>query len=139
MTPELKPKTPELKPKTPELKPKTLDLKLPKLKTKRRLRFWLRWRQTQEEKGFPERKRLENEVPGLQKAPRERQETARSAPGAPSVPPGASKSRQERPGSPSGGTRSAPKGPRGVQRRHPLGRPGGRPGPPGGFKNTKIE
>ena len=44
MTPELKPKTPELKPKTPELMPRTLDLKLPKLKTKRRLRFRLRWR-----------------------------------------------------------------------------------------------
>ena len=64
---------------------------------------------------FPVRKRLENEVPGLQKAPRERQETARSAPGAPSVPPGASKSRQERPGSASGGARSAPRGPWGAQ------------------------
>ena len=53
MTPELKPKTPELKPKTPELEPKTLDLKLPKLlKTKRRLRFWLRWRKTPKEKSL---------------------------------------------------------------------------------------
>ena len=59
MTPELKPKTPELKPKTPELKPKTLDLKLPKLKTKRRLRFRLRWPRTPEEEALPERKRLE--------------------------------------------------------------------------------
>ena len=56
-------------------------------------------------KSFPVRKRLENEVPGLQKAPRERQETARSAPGAPSVPPGASKSRQKR------GPREPPFGP----------------------------
>ena len=40
--PKLKPKTPELKRKTPELK--TLDLKAPELKTKRRLRFRLRWR-----------------------------------------------------------------------------------------------
>ena len=98
MTPELKPMTPELKPKTPELKPKTLDLKLPKLKTKRRLRFWLRWRQTQEEKGFPERKRLENDVPGLQKAPRERQETARSALGAPAPPEPAPRARRTRVG-----------------------------------------
>ena len=57
MTPELKPKPPELKPKTPELKLKTPDLKLPKLKTKRRLRFWLRWRKTQEEKRLPGKKK----------------------------------------------------------------------------------
>ena len=56
MSPELKPKTPELKPKTPELKPGTLDLKLP-LKTKRRLRFRLRWRRTPKQKAFPERKK----------------------------------------------------------------------------------
>ena len=57
MNPELKPNTPELKPKTPELKPSTLDLKLPKLKTKRRLRFRLRWRRTPKQKAFPERKK----------------------------------------------------------------------------------
>ena len=57
MSPELKPKTPELKPKTPELKPRTLDLKLPKLKTKRRLRFRLRWRRTAKQEAFPERKK----------------------------------------------------------------------------------
>ena len=57
MSPELKPKTPELKPKTPELMPRTLDLKLPKLKTKRRLRFRLRWRRTPKQKAFPERKK----------------------------------------------------------------------------------
>ena len=75
-------------------------------------------------KSFPVRKRLENEVPGLQKAPRERQETARSAPGAPSVPPGASKSRQERHGSAAG--REAPFGPpRSVWRASGTG---GRPG-----------
>ena len=128
MTPELKPKTPELKPKTPELKPKTLDLKLPKLKTKRRLRFWLRWRQTQEEKGFPDRKRLENEVPGLQKAPRERQIRL-----------------PEAPGSASGGARSAPRGLRGAQQgpregsSGPPGTPWGRPERPGGFKHRKIK
>ena len=65
-----------------------------------------------------------------------------SAPGAPSVPPGASKSRQERPGSASGGTRSAPRPHLGQERleclRDRLGRPGGRPGLPGGAKNTKI-
>ena len=82
-------------------------------------------------KSFRKEKRLENEVPGLQTAPRERQETARSAPGAPSVPPGASKSRQERPGSASGGARSAPRGPRGAPGRLHLGPPGASGGPPG--------
>ena len=53
-TPELKPK-----PKIPELKSKTLDLKAPELKTKRRLRFRLRWRRTPKQIAFPERKKTE--------------------------------------------------------------------------------
>ena len=39
----------------------------------------MRWRRTPKQTAFPERKRLENEVRGLQKAPRERQETAPEA------------------------------------------------------------
>ena len=87
-----------------------------------------------------EKKRLENEVPGLQTAPRERQETARrprpvkSAPGAPQEAPGAL---QEDPGGLPGGSISAPQE-RLEGLRDPLGRPGGRPGLPGGAKNTKI-
>ena len=59
---------------------------------------------------FPVGKKLENEVPGLQKAPRERQETARSAPGAPSVRQDPPMSRQACPGAASGGARSGPPG-----------------------------
>ena len=99
-------------------------------------------------KSFPVRKRLENEVPGLYKAPRERQETARSAPGAPSVPPRAVKSAlgapQEAPGALQEDPAGLQEGPIWTPQERlegpgdRLGPPGGRPGPPGGFKNTKI-